>query len=79
MLELLRSGNGVGWAASSCLWREPHAKAKEARPTRRLGETRRTRLELDDQLGVPMSTIVQRLYHTHRIAQGVGLDLEVPH
>jgi hypothetical protein len=30
-------------------------------------------------LGVSMLTIVQRLYHTHRIAHGVGLDLEVPH
>jgi hypothetical protein len=39
------------------VWREP--RAKEAGLTRRLGETRRTRLELDDALDVSMSTIVQ--------------------
>ena len=31
------------------MWREP--RAKEAGPTRRLGETRGTRLELDDPFG----------------------------
>ena len=45
-LELLRSGDGVRRAASWRVWREPWAK--EACPTRRLGQTRRTRLELDD-------------------------------
>ena len=55
-LELRRSGDGVGRAAFWRVWREPHAR--EAGSTRRLGETRRTRLELDDPLGVSMSTIV---------------------
>jgi hypothetical protein len=54
--ELRWRGDGVGWAASWRVRREPGAK--EAGPTRRLGETRRTRLELDDPLGVSMSTIV---------------------
>ena len=49
-LELLRSGDGVRRAASWRVRREP--RAKEAGPTRRLGETtRRTRLELDDPFG----------------------------
>jgi hypothetical protein len=48
--------DGVGRAASWRVWREP--RAKKSGPTRRLGETRRTRLELDDPLGVSMSTIV---------------------
>ena len=56
-LELLRSGDGVRRAASWRVRRKP--RAREAGPTRRLGEmTRRTRLELDDPLGVSMSTIV---------------------
>ena len=56
-LELLRSGDGVRRAASWRVRRKP--RAGEAGPTRRLGEmTRRTRLELDDPLGVSMSTIV---------------------
>ena len=73
--ELLRSGIGVGRAASWSVWRE--LRAKEAGPTRRLGETGRTRLELDDSSGVSM--IVYRLYRIHRTTQGVGLDLVVPH
>ena len=56
-LELLRSGDGVRRAASWRVRRKP--RAGEAGPTRRLGKmTRRTRLELDDPLGVSMSTIV---------------------
>ena len=58
-LELLRSGDGARRAASWRVRRKP--RAKEAGPTRRLGETRRTRLELDEPfgvLGVSMSTIV---------------------
>ena len=56
-LELLRSGDGVRRAASWRVRRMP--RAREAGPTRRLGEmTRRTRLELDDPLGVSMSVIV---------------------
>ena len=54
-LELVRSGDGVRWATSWRVWREPWAK--EASPTRRLGEMRRMRLELDNHLGVSMSTI----------------------
>ena len=49
-LELLRSGDGVRRAASWRVRRKP--RAREAGPTRRLGEmTRRTRLELDDPFG----------------------------
>jgi hypothetical protein len=80
-LELLRSGDGVRRAASWRVRREP--RAKEASPTRRLGETtRRTRLELDDPFGrvnVDDSAAALDSYHTHRIAHGVGLDLEVPY
>jgi len=78
-LELLRSGDGARRAASSRVWREP--RAKEASPTRRLGETtKRTRLELDDPFGrVNVDDSAERLYRTHRNAHGVGLDLEVPH
>jgi hypothetical protein len=54
--ELRRSGDGVGRAAS---WRiRGESLAREASSTRRLGETRRTRLELNNPLGVSMSTIV---------------------
>ena len=63
-LELLRSGDGVRRAASWRVRRKP--RAGEAGPTRRLGEmTRRTRLELDDPLGVSMSTIVSSGFTTH--------------
>jgi hypothetical protein len=49
-LELLRSGDGVRRAASWRVRRKP--RAREAGPTRRLGEMmRRTRLELDVPLG----------------------------
>jgi hypothetical protein len=49
-LELLRSGEGVRRTAFFRVRREP--RAKEATPTRRLGETmRRTRLALDDPFG----------------------------
>ena len=56
-LELRWSGDGVEWAASRRVRREPRARGAGA--TRRLGETtRRTRLELHDPLGVSMSTIM---------------------
>jgi hypothetical protein len=54
--ELRRSGDGMGRAVSSRVRREP--RAREAGLTRMLGETRRTRLELNNPLGVSMSTIV---------------------
>ena len=55
-LELRWRGDGMGRAASWRVRGQPWAK--EAGQTRRLGETRRTRLELDDPLGVSISTIV---------------------
>ena len=71
-VELLRSGDGVGRAASWRVWREP--RAKEAYSTRRLGETRRTRLELDDPFGrVNVDDSVAALPHTpHRTWSRVG-------
>ena len=48
-LELRQSGDGVEQAASWRVWREPRARG--AGLMRRLGETIRTRLELDDTFG----------------------------
>ena len=72
-LELLRSGDNVRRAASWRVRREP--RAKEAGPTRRLGETtRRMRLELDDPFGrVNVDDSVAALPHTpHRTRSRVG-------
>jgi hypothetical protein len=67
-----RSGDGVEWAASWRVWREP--RAREVGLTRRLGETRRTHLELDDPFGrVNIDDSVAAVPHTpHRTWSRVG-------
>jgi hypothetical protein len=70
--ELRRSGDGVGRAGSWRVRREP--RAREAGLTRRLGEKRRTRLELDDPFGrVNVDDSVAAIPNTpHRTWSRVG-------
>jgi hypothetical protein len=68
-------GDGARRAASWRVRRKP--RAKEAGPTRRLGETRRTRLELDEPFGVlgrvNVDDSVAAVPHTpHRTRSRVG-------
>jgi hypothetical protein len=70
-LELLRSGDGVRRAAS---WACGESRGRRKQVRRRLGETRRTRLELDDPFGrVNVDDSVAALPHTpHRTRSRVG-------